>query len=113
MKIINTYIDNVWKGIRDRKVKNELKDELLSHLLEIYEINIALGLSDDDALKDAVAHMGDSEAVSKTFKQIYPISSAEYFRRSGWLLAYPLLLYFSYGMRAVDTLYLITFCLFF
>lgn len=113
MKILNTYIDNVCKGIRDRKVKNELKDELLSHLLEIYERNIALGLSDEDAQKDAVAHMGDSEAVSKTFKQIYPISSAEYFRRSGWLLAYPLLLYFSYGMRAVDTLYLITFCLFF
>ena len=46
MKILNTYIDNVCKGIRDRKVKNELKDELLSHLLEIYERNIALGLSD-------------------------------------------------------------------
>lgn len=113
LKILNTYIDNVCKGIRDRKVKNELKDELLSHLLEIYERNIALGLSDEDAQKDAVAHMGDSETVSKTFKQLYPISSAEYFRRSGWLLAYPLLLYFSYGMRAVDTLYLISFCLFF
>lgn len=112
MKILNTYIDNVCKGIRDRKVKNELKDELLSHLLEVYEKNIALGMTDEDAQKDAVAHMGDSEAVSKTFKQIYPISSAEYFRRSGWILAYPLLLYFSYGLRAVDTLYLITFCLF-
>ena len=112
MKILNTYINNVCKGIRDRKVKNELKDELLSHLLEIYERNIALGLSDEDAQKDAVAHMGDSEAVSKTFKQIYPISSAEYFRRSGWCLAYPLLLYFSYGLRAVDTLCIITFFLF-
>ena len=112
MKILNTYINNVSKGIRDRKVKNELKDELLSHLLEIYERNIALGLSDEDAQKDAVAHMGDSEAVSKTFKQIYPISSAEYFRRSGWCLAYPLLLYFSYGLRAVDTLCIITFFLF-
>ena len=112
LKILNTYIDNVCKGIRDRKVKNELKDELLSHLLETYERNIALGLSDEDAQKDAVAHMGDSEAVSKTFKQIYPISSAEYFRRSGWCLAYPLLLYFSYGLRAVDTLCIITFFLF-
>lgn len=112
MKILNTYINNVSKGIRDRKVKNELKDELLSHLLEIYERNIALGLSDEDAQRDAVAHMGDSEAVSKTFKQIYPISSAEYFRRSGWCLAYPLLLYFSYGLRAVDTLCMITFFLF-
>ena len=52
MKILNTYINNVCKGIRDRKVKNELKDELLSHLLEIYERNIALGLSDEDAQKD-------------------------------------------------------------
>ena len=113
MKIINTYIDNVCKGIRDRKTKTELKDELLSHLMEIYERNIALGLSDEDAQKDAVAHMGDSEVVSKTFKQIYPVSSAEFFKNAGWTLAYPLLLYFSYGLRAVDTLYLITFCLFF
>ncbi len=113
MKIINTYIDNVCKGIRDRKTKTELKDELLSHLMEIYERNIALGLSDEDAQKDAVAHMGDSEAVSKTFKQIYPVSSAEFFKSAGWTLAYPLLLIFTYGLRAVDTLYLITFCLFF
>lgn len=87
MKILNTYINNVCKGIRDRKVKNELKDELLSHLLEIYERNIALGLSDEEAQKDAVAHMGDSEAVSKTFKKIYPVSSAEYFKYTGKLLA--------------------------
>ena len=113
LKILNTYIDNVCKGIRDRKTKTEIKDELLSHLMEIYERNIALGLSDEDAQKDAVAHMGNSEAVSKTFKQIYPVSSAEFFKNAGWTLAYPLLLIFTYGLRAVDTLYLITFCLFF
>lgn len=99
MKIINTYIDNVCKGIRDRKVKNELKDELLSHLLEVYDKNIALGMTDEDAQKDAVAHMGDSEAVSKTFKQIYPISSAEYFKDTGRWFAWGLVFCMLWSYR--------------
>ncbi len=90
-KILNTYIDNVCKGIRDRKIKNEIKDELLSHLLEVYDKNIALGMTDENAQKDAVAHMGDSEAVSKTFKQIYPVSSANFFQETGKMFAWGLI----------------------
>lgn len=90
--IIDAYIENACKGIGDRRVKNEVKDELLSHLLEIYERNIALGLSDEDAQKDAISHMGDSNAISKTFKQIYPVSSFEYFKSAGKIFAIPLVL---------------------
>lgn len=85
--IIDAYIENACKGIGDRKIKAEVKDELLSHLLEIYERNIALGLSDEDAQKDAISHMGDSNAISKTFKQIYPVSSFEYFKSAGKIFA--------------------------
>ena len=112
MKILNAYINNVSKGIRDRKVKNELKDELLSHLLEIYERNIALGLSDEEAQKDAVAHMGDSEAVSKTFKQIYPISSAEYFKTTGRWFAYGLIYCMLWSYRGFVGLYILSIYLF-
>ncbi|MBQ3524191.1 MAG: hypothetical protein IJA43_07055 [Clostridia bacterium] len=104
MKILNTYINNVCKGIRDRKVKNELKDELLSHLLEIYERNIALGLSDEDAQKDAVAHMGDSEAVAETFKKIYPVSSEKFFKDVGgnfaWCIVF-CVLWSHWGFNAI------------
>ncbi len=112
LNIINTYINTVSKGIRDRKVKSELKDELLSHLLEIYERNVALGLSDEDAQKDAVKHMGDSEAVAKTFKKLYPISSADYFKSAAWQIVYPLLFYFALGTIRVVRSYLFTLILF-
>ena len=74
--ILDAYIKTVSKEIKDRKVKRELKEELFSHLIEIYERNIALGMSDEDAQKDAVSHMGDSEAVAETFKKLYPISTS-------------------------------------
>lgn len=91
--IFDAYIKTVSKGVRDRKVKKELKDELFSHLIEIYERNVALGLSDEDAQKDAVAHMGNSEAVAETFKKLYPVSSAEYFKNTGKLFAFALVYY--------------------
>lgn len=90
--IINTYINTVSKKIKDRRIKRELKDELFSHLIEIYERNIALGMSDEEAQKDAVLHMGDSESVAKTFKKIYPVSSFEYFKYTGKMFALPLIL---------------------
>lgn len=80
--IIDAYIKTVSKEIRNRKVKRELKDELLSHIMEIYERNIALGMSDEEAQKDAIAHMGDSEAVAKTFKKLYPISSYDFLQNN-------------------------------
>lgn len=91
--IFDAYIKTVSKDIKDRKVKRELKEELFSHLIEIYERNIALGMSDEDAQKDAVSHMGDSVAVAKTFKKLYPVSSFEYFKTAGKLFAFALVYY--------------------
>jgi|GEM_PF-6502362 len=88
LKIIDTYIKTVSKEIKDRKVKRELKEELFSHLIEIYERNIALGMSDENAQKDAVSHMGDSEAVAQTFKNLYPISTNRFLQKLTSPLAY-------------------------
>lgn len=112
LNIVNTYINTASKGIKDKRIKSELKDELYSHLIEIYERNIALGMSDEEAQKDAVSHMGDSEAVAETFKKLYPISSEKYFKQSAWMLVVPLLFVFSSGVRGIDFLYLLTFLLF-
>lgn len=71
--IINAYIKNVCKGINSRRIKREVTDELFSHMMETYERNIALGMSDNEAQKDAVSRMGDEDAVAKTFKQLYPV----------------------------------------
>ena len=104
--IIDTYIDNVCKGIENRKVKREITDELSSHIMELYERNIALGMSDDDAQKDAVSHMGDSEAVSKTFRKLYPISTIKYLKQRALILIAPLLITALFSNQAFDILYL-------
>ncbi len=92
--IFDAYIKTVSKEIKDRKVKRELKEELFSHLIEIYERNIALGMSDDDAQKDAVSHMGDSEAVAETFKKLYPISTNKFLKGLTSVLVYSFAHYF-------------------
>ena len=102
--IFDTYIKTVSKEIKDRKVKRELKEELFSHLIEIYERNIALGMSDDDAQKDAVSHMGDTEAVAETFKKLYPVSSAEYFKYTGKLFAFVLVFSMLWLRRGITGL---------
>ncbi len=73
--ILEAYIKNVCKGIKDKEAKSDIRDELLSHMLEIYDTNIALGLSHDEAQKDVVRHMGEGDAISKTFKQLYFVNT--------------------------------------
>lgn len=74
------YIDDVCGGIRGAHRRAEISDELLSHLEERYEQNLAVGLDADAAEADAVAHMGSREALRKTFSALYPFSSIDYLR---------------------------------
>ncbi len=85
--IINAYIKNVCKGINSRRIKREVTDELFSHMMETYERNIALGMSDDEAQKDAVSRMGDEDAVAKTFKQLYPVPTLAFLEETTSSLA--------------------------
>ena len=110
--IIDTYIENVCKGIENRKIKREITDELYSHIMELYERNIALGMSDEDAQKDTVSHMGDSEAVSKTFRKLYPISTIKYLKQRALILIAPLLITALFSNQAFDILYLFSSLLF-
>lgn len=105
--IINTYINNATKGIKDRQTEIEIKDELFSHLIEIYERNIALGMDDVDAQTDAVSHMGESEAIAESFKKLYPISILKYFEKIAWVTACPLLYTFSNNDSFIPLLLLI------
>ncbi len=89
--IINSYIDNVCKGIDSKKIKQEIADELYSHIMELYERNIALGTDNETAQKKAVECMGDSETIAKTFSQLYPISTIKFLKRRALFLIAPLI----------------------
>ncbi len=107
-EIFNTYLSIITKDIKDRRAKKEVKEEIFSHLMDHYDMNIALRMSHEEAQRKAVEKMGDTESVAKSFEQLYPISSAEYFRRSAYALAMPLMLVFSFGTLKIDFLYFFT-----
>ena len=108
-EIFNTYLSVITKNIKDRHAKKEVKEEIFSHLMDHYDMNTALRMSHEEAQRKAVEKMGDTESVAKSFEKLYPISSAEYFRRSAYALAMPLMLVFSFGTLKIDFLYFFTF----
>lgn len=107
-EIFNTYLSIITKDIKDRRAKKEVKEEIFSHLMDHYDMNIALRMSHEEAQRKAVEKMGDTDSVAKSFEQLYPISSAEYFRLSAHALAMPLMLIFSFGTLKIDFLYFFT-----
>ncbi len=91
-KIFDSYIKNSVKNIKDSRTRNEVGDELFSHLIERYEVNYALGHSDEEAQIEAVSYMGDSEAIATTFKKLYPISTNEVLSTLALRMIYPLIM---------------------
>ncbi len=74
------YIDYVCGGIRSKRTRADVSDELLSHLEARYEQNRAVGLEEEAAQAEAVAHMGSRKALRKTFSKLYPFSAVDYMR---------------------------------
>lgn len=112
-EIFNTYLSIITKDIKDRHAKKEVKEEIFSHLMDHYDMNIALRMSHEEAQRKAVEKMGDTESVAKSFEKLYPISSAEYFRRSAWMMTYPLLFCFSFSNLKTNFLFVVTIILLF
>ena len=58
------YVKEICKGIKSRPRREEVEEELLCHLEDNYERNLAVGMSDDEAKENAIAKMGDSKVLS-------------------------------------------------
>ncbi len=91
-KIFDTYIKNTVKEIKDSRTRNEVSDELFSHLIERYDVNYALGRSNENAQIEAVNYMGDSKAIAATFKKLYPKSTNEVLATLALRIIYPLIM---------------------
>lgn len=65
------YTDEVCSQIKCREVHSEIREELTSHLEEIKEEYLAQGASLEEAERQAVAHMGDSEKIGFDLDKIY------------------------------------------
>ena len=81
-QIFEDYTNSVCRKIMSSKKKNEVRDELYSHLLEDYERNSALGLKDEEAQNKAIEKMGDKEELAEKFGKLYSVSPPEYMNSS-------------------------------
>lgn len=80
--IFEEYINFICKKIMSVKKRNEVREELYSHLLEEYDRNIALGLNDLSAQEKAINKMGDKEKIADDFGKIYSVIPNVYMRSS-------------------------------
>ncbi len=81
-QIFEDYTKSVCRKIMSQKKKNEVREELSSHLLEEYERNFALGMDDESAQLKAIEKMGDQDKIAKDFGALYSVIPTEYMRSS-------------------------------
>ena len=81
-RIFYEYINSVCQKIRSPRKRNEVFEELFSHLIEEYERNFALGMDDETAQLKAIEKMGDKEKITNDFGKLYSIIPTEYMRSS-------------------------------
>ena len=80
--MFDDYIKSVCKCVRSERKKAEIEEELLSHLMEAYNQNIAVGMDDMAAQENAIECMGDKEKLKNQFAALYSISPPDYMRSS-------------------------------
>lgn len=60
----DSYVKEICKGIKSRPRREEVEEELLCHLEDNFERNLAVGMTEEEARLNAISKMGDSEALA-------------------------------------------------
>lgn len=80
--IFENYTKSVCSKIMSSRKKDEVSEELYSHLLEQYDRNIALGMDDETAQTKAIEKMGDENEIANKFGALYSVIPTKYMRSS-------------------------------
>ncbi len=76
----SAYLDKVCSGIQSKSKRQDVYSELLCHLWDNYERNLAVGMSDEEARRDAISKMGDSDTLTYRLGAIHSFSPARSMR---------------------------------
>ena len=68
---VQEYINQVCLHIKNRKVHDEIKIEILGHIEENVIELLSSGVAEDEAVEKAVAQMGDAEVVGRQLHKIH------------------------------------------
>ena len=72
---VNEYINDVCKLIKNKKVHNEIKEELLDHINDIIEDYLEIGMSLDVATDKALTQMGNAEIIGHDLNKAHKSNS--------------------------------------
>jgi hypothetical protein len=72
---VNEYIKEVCTLVKNKKVHKNIKEELLSHIDEIVENEVARGKSEEEAIEQAILQMGASDVVGKGLNKVHKAAS--------------------------------------
>ena len=62
---LNYILDRICSGIGSSAERKDARDELYDHIMNHYEKNIALGMTEEEAYSEAVEALGDREKIEK------------------------------------------------
>ncbi|WP_346939535.1 FtsW/RodA/SpoVE family cell cycle protein [uncultured Clostridium sp.] len=68
---IEKYIEEVCELIKNRRVHENIKDELIDHIEEIIEDYRDVGLTEEEAIDKALMQMGSSEAIGRDLNKVH------------------------------------------
>ncbi|MGI6332280.1 MAG: FtsW/RodA/SpoVE family cell cycle protein [Zhaonellaceae bacterium] len=68
---IQAYINQVCSQVRFRDVHQDIRLELETHINEAIEEYLSQGSSEEEAIKKAIAQMGDPETIGKELNQVH------------------------------------------
>ncbi|WP_273852126.1 FtsW/RodA/SpoVE family cell cycle protein [Guptibacillus spartinae] len=70
-KRFEVYIDRLCKRIRNKDVHDNIKLEIGDHLQELKEDAMRRGLSEEEAVKEAMTHIGDEKVLGKQLNKTH------------------------------------------
>ncbi|MGL5379590.1 FtsW/RodA/SpoVE family cell cycle protein [Clostridium sp.] len=94
---IDNYTNEVCSLIKNKKVHENIKLELTSHIEELYDSYIEEGLNSDDALSKAISQMGDSNIVGKSLNKVHKAAP-------DWLLLAMASFFIAFGLFTLNFL---------
>lgn len=68
---VKNYLDEVCSEIKNKRVHNEIKDELLCHIEEITLSYIDSGITEEEALNKAISQMGSSLTIGTELNKVH------------------------------------------
>ncbi len=67
----NEYVTYICKDIKSKPKREEVMEELLCHLEDNFERNLAVGMSEEEARLNAIKKMGDGESLSYYLSEVH------------------------------------------